>query len=337
MRYVWGLLVLLISSAAQAGPSPLPPGDFAGNQYIDGQGCVFNRDGERWLPRTDRDGKAICGFPPSLSARRTDPDAETVLPPLHQPEPPDPAQLLRAQLAAELRQGEFVADPRQVEERREPKTADVSHDLMEEARAVLQLRAAIDAKLAGNPTDNGLCARLGYVPDPVSRPIPGGNVLSGLCPGQRPAMLESNILVGKRLDRREDVFTETVSTKRHETGASDVQPKVRRVGRPEGIGAVSDAATRVVKSNSTEARRAPDPEMIPASARYVQVGAFRDDDSSEPAIRHLSALGYPVARAYRQDADRKLRVILAGPFDDRRLLVAALNTLRSKGYSAVAR
>ncbi|WP_182912728.1 SPOR domain-containing protein [Paracoccus onubensis] len=334
MRYVRGLLFLLIASVAQAAPSPAPPGDFSGDQYIDGAGCVFNRAGGRWIARTDRAGKAVCGFPSSLSARRTDPDAETVLAPLRLPESPDPAQLLREQLAGELRQGEFVTDPRQAEERREPEIPDAGHDLIAEAQARLKLRAAIGAKLASRPADSALCARLGYVPDPVPHPIPGGDVLSGFCRGQRPAVPEAHILPGKRLDREGEIMPRTAPAVRQASVASDTQLPVRR---PMRDSAAPGKAAPVGKAKPAAPRRDPVPELIPASARYVQIGAFSNDVSSEPAIRHLSALGYPVARAYRQGADRKSRVILAGPFDDRRSLVAALNLLRNKGYRAVAR
>ncbi len=338
MRYVWGLLFLLSASVAQATPSPEPPRDYSGDQYIDGSGCVFNRTGGRWIARTDRDGKAVCGFPSSLSARRTDPDAETVLAPLRQPEPPNPAQLLQEQLAGELRQGEFAADPRQAEERREPEIPDASQGLIAEAQAVLKLRAAIGAKLASRPADSALCARLGYVPDPVARPIPGGDVLSGFCRGQPPATPEAHILPGKRLDRGGEAVSRTAPAARRASVTLDAQPSVRRaVKRPVRDSVAPGKAAPVAKAKPAAPRRDPVPELIPASARYVQIGAFSDDLSSDPAIRHLSALGYPVARAYRQGADRKSRVILAGPFDDRRSLVAALNLLRDKGYRAVAR
>lgn len=52
-----------------AGPAELPPKEYAGEQYVDSKGCVFLRAGpkgeETWIPRVTRDGKPLCGYPPS--------------------------------------------------------------------------------------------------------------------------------------------------------------------------------------------------------------------------------------------------------------------------------
>jgi hypothetical protein len=66
-------LVLGFAAPAQARdpiqPAELPPDDYAGLQYVDSKGCVFVRagaDGEvLWVPRVSRDGKSVCGNPPS--------------------------------------------------------------------------------------------------------------------------------------------------------------------------------------------------------------------------------------------------------------------------------
>jgi SPOR domain len=51
------------------GPAELPPASYAGQQYVDSQGCLFMRAGppgnEMWLPRVTRDGVPLCGNPPS--------------------------------------------------------------------------------------------------------------------------------------------------------------------------------------------------------------------------------------------------------------------------------
>nr|WP_252733686.1 SPOR domain-containing protein [Paracoccus marinaquae] len=78
--------------------------------------------------------------------------------------------------------------------------------------------------------------------------------------------------------------------------------------------------------------------MIPASARFVQVGAFADDANATIVIRRLSEMGYRVGQTRSRHDGKPVRVILAGPFTDRRSLVAALNRLRAQGYpGAVAR
>lgn len=50
-------------------PAELPPAGYAGQQYVDSQGCVFLRagaeTGKSWVPRVTSGGKQICGYPPS--------------------------------------------------------------------------------------------------------------------------------------------------------------------------------------------------------------------------------------------------------------------------------
>lgn len=337
MRIIWTLLFLFCAGAAGAVPSPAPPPEYTGDQYIDGEGCVFNRKNSRWEARRDREGKAVCGFPPTLSARRIDPDAD-ILPSMRpQPNLPGPEQILREQLATGLRQGEFLADPREVEERHEPEIAKTDAALTEGVRKMLHLKVEVDAKLAGNPGDPGLCARLGYRPDLNPRPRLGSDVTLGICPGQRPSGLPQRIELAAAQDDRLKKTEEAASGERQ---ASPARKPARHVQRKVVASAPTTAGsgTETPRKNTKSVPVADTirPEMIPASARYVQVGVFADDASAEPAIRGLRGLGYPVARGNRHDPDRKSRVILAGPFDDRRTLVAALTLLRGKGYNAVA-
>ncbi|MCX7287776.1 MAG: SPOR domain-containing protein [Rhodobacterales bacterium] len=51
-------------------PAERPPPGYAGQQYVDSKGCLFVRAGQDpkqddWLPRVTRDGKPLCGNPPS--------------------------------------------------------------------------------------------------------------------------------------------------------------------------------------------------------------------------------------------------------------------------------
>jgi SPOR domain len=70
-----GLVLALVFGAGQAlaegGPSPPPPADYLGEQFVDSQGCLYLRAGRPgetvWIPRVSRGGAPMCGYPPSGS------------------------------------------------------------------------------------------------------------------------------------------------------------------------------------------------------------------------------------------------------------------------------
>lgn len=354
MRNIWSMLFAFgLSGIAQATPSPLPPDSFKGEQYIDGRGCVFNRQGHGWMPRLDNQGKAICGFPSSLSVRRTDPDAVSVLAPANPPAAPDPEQLLREQLVGELRQGEFTADPRELELRRPPENKPGDGGLGAEIQSMLRQQEAIRATMAGISPGSDLCARLGYVPDPDSRPSLGGDVTQGLCPGMHAAAPRTRVVTGPMQSKDEP----TTPTPQHErptvissngdhaetpaesSHAPSLTDKLKRpIPRPVKM-AVPAAGTRPpAMKRAINTPPKPRPELIPASARYVQLGSFPDDEKAGAALRNLAVMGFPLLRGQERGKEREMPLILAGPFDDRRALVAALTMIRDSGYTkAVAR
>ena len=79
-------------------------------------------------------------------------------------------------------------------------------------------------------------------------------------------------------------------------------------------------------------------EMIPANARYVEIGTYADEANAMAALRRLAGLGYRTAQRDQKVKDNPGKAILAGPFADRQALVAALSRLRANGWPrAVAR
>lgn len=340
MREICVLLALAVFvSTAHATPSPFPPADYPGDQYIDGQGCVYNRAGTQWKPRLEKSGEKLCGFPPSLDSRRTDPDTLTVLAPLHPPQSPDPETLLREALAQGLRQGEFTADPRPQEARSEGKLPDFGQDISARVKGLIQARQEIRAQMAGALADSGLCAQLGYRIVTDAGPIIGGDVTQGLCPGMRADLPSRRIVASGRTEaKRVTPNTDSVSAS---IGATKSAPAgMSRSARPETMPRSATARNlrrSPIKPAPPKSNHVATQEMIPAAARYVEIGDFADESSARPVIHALSGLGFPVSKGQRQVAKRNSTVILAGPFDDRGALVAALNTLRGRGYKAFAR
>lgn len=305
----------LWGAAAAAAPTPPPPAGFAGAQYIDARGCVFRRDGDAWTARLDGQGGPVCGFPPSLDVRRTDADADRALP-LTQAPPPSVQDLLMDRLAQDLRTGEWTSDPRMAEVRAEPPppaTPDPVQQTLERALSLAPQMRQVSG-LSGSPE---LCARLGYVADPNAAP---GTTL-GMCPGMR-----------------SDVPLPVATTVRRATPKA-AAPASRR---PDAVVTPAAPAHQALADRRVAAPKAAPPplevEMIPASARYVQVGAYADDQNARIVLRALSQRGYPTGQARRQRDGQVTRLVMAGPFADRQALIAALDDLRRNGYPrAVAR
>lgn len=304
------LALVMLAGAAGAAPVPPPPEGFAGTQYIDGQGCVFTRDGAGWAPRLDGAGQGLCGFPPSLAARRTDALTERVLP-LTPPPAPDVETMLMEQLSRDLRQGEWAADPARPEERREAETPRVPDPMQTALRDALVLAPALRhaSGLLGSPE---LCARLGYrVQDGAAE----GSTL-GLCPGMQSDPAAAVVRPGGAVPT---------------PVAAPAPAPTRTAARPQRSD-VPKAQPEADRRRPAPVVATPGPEMIPASARYVQVGSFADEENARIVLRAVAARGYPTGQARVREGDATLRLIMAGPFADRQALVAALNDLRRNGY-----
>lgn len=381
MRTAWILAAVTVwGGVARADPVPPPPPDFAATQYVDGSGCVFRRQDGLWVAVEDPDGGPLCGFPPTLQARRTDPDTRSVLEPLHPEPPPSPERILMEKLAEGLRPGEFLADPSPSEPRAEAPPPAASAQLADQIMQLAEQQGKLRAVAYGARRSEDLCAALGYRPDPEIRPLASHDVTFGLCagmvaevPGRRISALPAQQLLAQAAPAK-SAPTDRV----HAHAETELQPGAARTAHAEpdvaagrtqrggarrtlarspDPGAETQAATRrappvraagtatsTARSTVSDRRRpvaepaGPTVELIPASARYVQVGAFLADEAAVATIRRLSEMGYRVNQGYEQRDDRTYRLILAGPFKDRQSLVAALTRLRRSGYpQAVAR
>jgi len=70
------LLLSLVGTTALAQsngvPREFPPADFAGNQFVDSEGCAFIRAGisgnTNWVPRVDSSRRQLCNYQPTFAA-----------------------------------------------------------------------------------------------------------------------------------------------------------------------------------------------------------------------------------------------------------------------------
>lgn len=345
MRAPWVMFwVLALAVRAAAAPEPPPPRGFAGTQYIDGSSCVFLLEGGVWVPRTDRQGAPVCGFPPTLSQRGLAQDMPAPAP------PPSIEDMLFRQLAAGLRDGEFAADPRPMEERREVAAPTGQSPVERDLQALIAGQDAMRGAMSGGPGGD-LCRLLGYEPDPGGH-VFGGDVTFGLCPGMRVQVPGPVITLGARHDASPELAANAAPDEAE--GRADRKPQdvAASAGRSSGpppampspatLPAAIEAGDRPARTATRRPAKLSSPsegaEMIAASARYIQIGDFADEASALAQARLLIGIGYDAGLARRPGDAPQARLLLVGPFEDRGALVRALNDLRGRGYDkAVAR
>lgn len=363
----WVLFWFLAPAAALAldlSPAESPPEDFPGQQYIDSRGCVFLRDTDSWVARQTRDGQPVCGYPPSLSQRGI--EGRPRLRALDPNAGKSRAQLIEEALTRvvvpNLRAGELVSDPRSLEHL--PDMGPEPHDNapLDSLRVALRAAPAVRESMSRDLKPNRrLCALLGY--DDASaapaRPSLGSDPTQGYCSSlpdpdlsrlafARP--IGTPLQPGRALPLRSpqagstDRPQDAGSRKPAPMASLRAPPPARPVAAPKKPPAArlpaktSQTAQRGVTApqpgGTGAAPHAPAPPaigLLPAGARYVELGRFADEAAADAAARKAIALGYPVMRGKGQG---NTLFLLAGPFDGREAIVRALDGLRKAGFRA---
>lgn len=330
--FLWAFLIgaviwrPLLVIASPSGPLEYPPEDYAGAQYIDSAGCVYTRQGSVWAPRLDRDGSVICGYPPSLPGHSGGAAIDRA----------DMPMRLAVTLAEGLQDGDVLAAPddqlrRQPVETPAPQSGPLS-GLASAVEAVPAMRTAA----ADTPGGGGrLCGMLGY--QDAGAGGSGGDTL-GFCTGGA-AALQPRVIreggSGKPAALAKDEGPQQVAAPRHSDDRPSAEGRKRDVKSSEKAqrSAATTGHSEDARKTPTPARKAvDDAEMIPAGARYVQIGRYPVPAEADAAIRRLLDMGYPVVRGRKNEGASGGRLVMAGPFADRRAVVSALSFLRAAGY-----
>lgn len=298
-------------------PAEPPPADFPGRQYIDSAGCVFLRDEDGgWEARTGRDGAPVCGYPPSLSMRGLNgrPKLQALDPEAGTTRAQRIGEELARRLVPELRPGELASDPRPLEALPdmgpEPVPTGPLDALKSSLRAAPAIREAMTREIQPNLR---LCRLLGHDGAQGAARDPS----QGFC-GALPDMQLSRLAFARPMKA---VAVTAVA-----------EPSVSASHKGKG---------RVLRSQPqaapVSAALSPRPQLIPSTARYVQVGGFSGAAEGARMARRIAGLGYPVLRGRLAGAHGG-QVILVGPFDSRQEVVQTLARIRRSGYpGAIAR
>ncbi len=319
MRVFIGVAAALLAAAmfggsAQAAPGKepreLPPASFTGNQYVDSEGCVFQRAGlggkTTWVPRVGRDRKPVCGYEPTVTAgaAAASPSAATEVKPSQPaaseatPSTPMATAAPVMKKPAASRPVKVVAKKRKVSSKAAaPKSVALIHrkTVSRDATYCVDRVDTAQRYLLSDGRRVTQCSETAREP--------GVAYLNGLAiPG---------LVVSDRAPSAREIL--------RAKGADRGAYKVTYVkGRLTGAGKAAMAAPS-----------APSPAPAPGyAASYVQVGAFAESANAGRAVAALQGLGLPVSVG----GGSRLKVILAGPFASRGEVSRALTLVRQHGY-----
>ncbi|GLK65778.1 SPOR domain-containing protein [Paracoccus kondratievae] len=341
MRVILWLLLVLLPGLAWARalyPAEEPPPGFPAQQYIDSRGCVFvHAETGGWQARLARDGSPICGYPPTLSARGLDgaPRLRALDPNAGRSRAELVAEALTRQVIPNLQPGELAGDPRPLEPLPDRGPEPASSVPVDALRAALVAAPGVRQSMAGALRPNlRLCELLGYDGKPGEAQL--DDPTRGYCTGLSEVEL-SRLSLTRPIGSGAQMASAASSPK------SDASPpQVARVGhgpkvsgaRPTARSPLPAAKTPVRPSGiqATPPPMSPKVGLIPAGARYVQVGTFARPENAERAIRRVAGMGYPVLRGRDQMGRREVEYLIAGPFPDREGIVRALDRIRKAGF-----
>lgn len=341
-------------------PAEWPPEGFRAAQYIDSRGCVFIRDGDGpWHPRLAPDGGRICGYPPTLSLRELAPP-----PPAEQTTEDKLAHIdgVEAQLAAKIAMAlgpAPVSDHAPAHESQsehapqkqaphsppakdsaatkpapsQPKgTPDKPASLADDIRAQMTRGAELRRIMAeSRPETDRLCALLGAAPVGGQKGLHDGSF--GHCGPLRDLPLPPLTGVAENHPPKDEAPKQTTPKLALAKGTDD-KPRSKpapspATSKPSSQQTTQSAPPKKARSQQAAASQA----LLPAGARFVQIGVYADPANASRMVQKLAGMGFPVARTSGKLANKPAEIILAGPFEGRKAMIRAMDQIRQAGIT----
>lgn len=340
-----------LQAQSTTAPAELPPTSFAGNQYVDSQGCVFNRAGVSgnvtWIPRVGSDRKQICGSQPSLEIVTTTP-----LPsPLAAATPPvevavDPAPSIETDAKATPAPAQIAKSVASAPTA--SKSARSNKSLITKTDPNLVVLASGKPKRSNGRTTkakNGETGGIILVPW-GTRVVPKhvyDNRRSGIrfkVPRGYNTVWEDDRLNPRRVEqtlegyaRTNLIWTKTVPRRLIDaTTGQDMTDTIPVIYPYTDVATQQRALAVSTKSQAAQTAKQIKAESV-TGRNYVQVGSFNDARTAQASAKEIRKMGLPV-RIGRYDRDGKTyRLVLAGPFASDDQAASALRQARSAGYS----
>ncbi|WP_258869525.1 SPOR domain-containing protein [Paracoccus thiocyanatus] len=251
-------------------------------------------------------------------------------------------EALTRQVVPNLRPGELASDPRPMEQLPDLGPEPDSTAPLDALRATLAAVPALRQSMGGTLHPNRrLCELLGYdgaggapgLDDPTqgycaSLPDSDLSRLSFMRPIGSISPAPKDAPADARPDQPAAARDMEMSDQAEQTPATAPRP-TSRSGNPR-----RRLPRRGLRAAGRRRTPAPPtrPGLIPAGARYVQIGSFADARNAERAAARVAAMGYPVLRGKDRVGGREVEFLMAGPFADRESIVRALDGIRKAGF-----
>ncbi|MFN4100732.1 MAG: SPOR domain-containing protein [Pararhodobacter sp.] len=360
------------SASAQTGrvPAEMPPAGYSASQYVDSRGCVFIRagfnGGVNWVPRYGDDRRPMCGFAPSGAAQVA---AAPVMAPAPGPvtvTAPAVAPVAAAPRTAAPR----AAAPRAAAPSPAPVlTGGVPYSVPPEtSRPAVRVQAAPRAVApqaqVHQAQAGGLDTRWSFYEQTGPSPCTNYSPHSQMYAVPSPAMPELPLRCGPQerhpVDRMREMSPrggvwEPWNGSPYPAPNNNVymlpptyaprwpEPHLHGASAPQTAPQPAQqqqhAAPRPTVSTmgtTAEIDRRPAPAATSggmSNGQFVQVGTYGVQSNARAAVARLQSGGLPAATGRARSGGSEFQIVLAGPFNSRAELEAALRTARSLGYT----